>query len=261
MPLDRESTATAATTMPSRRIKPRTALLSLVLLGVLVVAFYPSAPVPTPPLTLLPLSYKIVLPPTPWHEKWIPPTWGWLWRIHDSVFGRHKITVIRAQVFQINGKMDTLPLSLALPTPALTGPGGVCAWLVSNADWNVLLHHVESIPGESTISAPRVTTGDRNMATISIGSVMTNGGTVVPVGLTAEFLPCAVNGLTELTFVLRQTETAMDASGSNFLRTNFAAAARLRMTGADAAVLIDTADPQSVRLRAGLILSAQPQAR
>lgn len=89
---------------------------------------------------------------------------------------------------------------------------------------------------------------------------MTNGGAVVTVGLTAEFLPCAVNGMTELTFVLCQTESAIDASGSNFLRTNFAAAARLRMTVADAAVLIDAAEPQSVRTRAGLILSAQPQA-
>ncbi|HEV7927658.1 MAG TPA: hypothetical protein VGR14_20065 [Verrucomicrobiae bacterium] len=230
------------------------------LLGVLVAAFYPSASVLTPPLTLLPLSYKIVLPPTPWHEKWIPPTWGWLWRIHDSVFGRHKVTVIRAQVFEISGKMNTLQSSLALPTPPLTGPGGVCAWLVSNADWGFLLRRVESIPGESSMSAPQVTTGDRNMATISEGSVMTNGGAVVTVGLTAEFLPCAVNGMTELTFVLCQTESAIDASGSNFLRTNFAAAARLRMTVADAAVLIDAAEPQSVRTRAGLILSAQPQA-
>jgi hypothetical protein len=123
-----------------------------------------------------------------------------------------------------------------------------------------LLHHLESIPGESSISAPKVTTGDRNMATISIGSVMTNGGAVVPVGLTAEFLPCAVNAMTELTFVVCQTESAMDASGSNFVRTNFAAAARLRMTGADSAVLIDAAEPQVVRKRAGLILSAQPQA-
>jgi hypothetical protein len=32
------------------------------------------------------------------------------------------------------------------------------------------------------------------------------------------------------------------------------------MTVADAAVLIDAAEPQSVRTRAGLILSAQPQA-
>jgi hypothetical protein len=131
---------------------------------------------------------------------------------------------------------------------------------VSNADWGFLLRRVESIPGESSMSAPQVTTGDRNMATISEGSVMTNGGAVVTVGLTAEFLPCAVNGMTELTFVLCQTESAIDASGSNFLRTNFAAAARLRMTVADAAVLIDAAEPQSVRTRAGLILSAQPQA-
>ncbi len=260
MPLDHESTATAALANPWGRLKPRTILLSLVLLFILAVAFHPSAPEPTPPLTLLPLSYKIVMPPTPWHEKWIPPTWGWLWRIHDAVMGRHKNTLIRALVFQINGNMAAFPSSLALPAPALDGSGGVCAWLVPNTTWNILVHRVESIPGESSISAPQVTTGDRNVATISIGSVMTNSGTVVPVGLTAQFLPCAVNGMTELTFVLCQTEATTDASGSNFLRTNFAAAARLRMTGADAAVLIDAAEPQSVRKRAGLIISAQPQA-
>jgi hypothetical protein len=251
----------ATTLKPRRRLRPRTAILSLALLGVLVAVFYRSTPVTPPPITLLPLSYQIVLPKAPWPEKWIPPTWGWLWRIHDSILGRHKTTLIRAQVFQINGDMGAFPSSLALPTPALTGPGGVCAWLVSNADWNGLVHHVESIPGESSISAPQVTTGDRNAATISIGSVVTNGGVVQPVGLTAEFLPCAVNGMTELTFVLRSTESAVDASGLTFLRTNFAAAARLRMNGADAAVLIDAAEPTSVRTRAGLIISAQPQAR
>src|ERR1700722_4449355 len=63
MPFDNESTATAAPANLWRRLKPRTVLLSLVLLGVLVAAFYPSTPEPTPPLTLLPVSYKIVLPP------------------------------------------------------------------------------------------------------------------------------------------------------------------------------------------------------
>jgi hypothetical protein len=80
-------------------------------------------------------------------------------------------------------------------------------------------------------------------------------------GLTAEFIPRVLDGATELTFVLNHTETAMDASGASILRTNFAAAARLRMTGADAAVLIDGAEPRSVRTRAGLIISAQPNPR
>jgi len=258
MPLDNESIETTPA-IAMRRINPRTVLLSLALLGILVAAFHSSTPEPTPPLTLLPLSYKIVVPPPPWHEKWIPPTWGWLWHFHDAVFGRHKNALIRAEAFQINGKMETLRSSLVLPGP-LAGPEGVSAWLVSNADFHDLVRHVESIPGESTMSAPQVTTGDRNMATIYIGSTVTNGGVALPVGLTAEFLPSIDSGMTELTFVLRQTDMATAASGAAFLHTNFAAAARLRMTGTDAAVLIDGAEPDSVRSRAGLIISAQPSA-
>ncbi len=263
MPLDHEATTTATGTpvKPRRRISPWTVLLSLALLGVLLEAFYPSTPVPSPPVTLLPLSYKIVAPPTPWPESWIPPTWGWLWRFHDFILGRPKSTLIRVHVFQIDSDMGAVASSLGVQTSALTGPGSICAWPLSNADWSALVHRLDSMPGELTIASPQVITGDRKGAKMFVGSMVTIGGVAQPSGLTAEFLPCAVNGMTELTFVLNDTETAMDPSGASLLRTNFAAAARLRMTGADAVVLIDAAEPQAVRKRAGLIISAQPQAK
>ncbi|HTA31510.1 MAG TPA: hypothetical protein VK731_13545, partial [Candidatus Cybelea sp.] len=252
MPLDIEATTTATGTP----VKPRrwrlyvwSVLLSLALLGVLLEAFYPSASVPSPPVTLLPLSYKIVPPPPPWPESWIPPTWGWLWRLHDFILGKRKSTLIRVRLFQIDSDMGAIASSLGMRTSALTGPGSVCAWPVSNADWSALMHRLDSMPGGLTIANPQVITGDRNVAKMFVGSMVTIGGVAQPSGLTAEFLPYAVNGMTELTFVLNDTETAMDPSGASLLRTNFAAAARLRMTGADAAVLIDSAEPQAVRKR------------
>ena len=157
--------------------------------------------------------------------------------------------------------MGAIASSLGLRTSAIAGPGGVCAWPVSNADWNALVHRTESIPGGSSIANPQVITGDGNAAKIFVGSMVTIGGVSQPLGLTAEFLPCAIDGMTELNFVLNRSETATDPSGAPFLCTNFAAAARLRMTGADAAVLIDAAEPRAVRARAGLIISAQPQAK
>jgi hypothetical protein len=261
MPFDDESTATAAPAHPRRHSKRRTVLLALGLLGVLVMAFYPSTPVPAPPVTLLPLSYKIVQPPTPWPDSWIPPTCGWLWRLRDFIVGRHKSTVIRVHIFPVDSDMGAIASSLGLRTSAIAGPGGVCAWPVSNADWNALVHRTESIPGGSSIANPQVITGDGNAAKIFVGSMVTIGGVAQPLGLTAEFLPCAIDGMTELNFVLNRSETATDPSGAPFLCTNFAAAARLRMTGADAAVLIDAAEPRAVRARAGLIISAQPQAK
>jgi hypothetical protein len=261
MSFEDQPTATAAPAEARRQSKRRIVLLSLVLLGVLAAAFYPSTPVLSPPITLLPLSYKIVLPKPRWTEAWIPTTWGWLWRIHDSILGRPKATLIRIHVFQIDSDMSAFPSPLGLRGSALTGPGGVCAWAVSNADWPGLVHRLESIPGESSISSPQALTGDRSEASMFIGSVVTNGGVGQRLGLTTDFLPCMVNGMTEMTFVLSHTETAIDPSGASFIRTNFAAAARLRLTGADAAVLIDATEPQSVRTRAGLLISTQPQAR
>jgi len=262
MPFDDEPIATATSAHPPRRrLRPRTVVLSLALLGVLLAAFHPSTAVLSPPVTLLPLSYKIVLPPVPWPDAWIPATWGWLWRLRDSILGRKKSTLIRVYVFQIESDMGAIPSALGLPAAALTGPGGICAWPVSNADWSGLVRRLESVPGESAISAPKVTTGDRNAAKLFVGSSVTIGRVAQPLGLTAEFIPRVLDGATELTFVLNHTETAMDASGASILRTNFAAAARLRMTGADAAVLIDGAEPRSVRTRSGLIISAQPNPR
>jgi hypothetical protein len=253
--------ATAAPAKSWRRLKPWAVLLALALLGVLWAAFYPSAPAPSPRVTILPLDYKIVPPATPWPESWIPPTWGWLWRFHDYVLGRRKATAIRVHVFQIKGDLGAIASSLGQPKPELTGPDGVCAWPLSNADWPTLTHRVDSVPGATLIANPQVTTGDRSTAGVSIASTVTLGGVPQRCGVQAEFAPCSIKGMTELTFVLNRSDIATNATGGSFLRTNFTAAARVRMNAADATVLIDAADPLDVRTRTGLIISAQPVAQ
>jgi hypothetical protein len=258
---DNAKPATASLAKPRRRLQPWAVWLALALLGLLLAAFYPSAPAPFPPVTILPLDYKIVPPPTPWPESWIPPTWGWLWRFHDYVLGRRKTTSIRVHVFQIKSDLGAITSSLGQPNPEFAGPNGVCAWPLSNADWPALRHRVDSLPGATLIANPQITTGDRCTAGVFIGSNVALGGVAQSSGVSAEFVPCAVKGMTELTFVLHYSEIATNPAGAAFLRTNFTAAARLRMTAVDATVFIDAADPLDVRTRTGLIIFSQPQAQ
>src|SRR5262245_60431712 len=80
-------------------------LLPLVVIGVLLLSVRRRPPA-VPAVVVMPLPYKIPAQKVPLPDRWIPRSWGWLWRLKQRVLGPAKVIQIETAIFELPALAD-----------------------------------------------------------------------------------------------------------------------------------------------------------
>src|SRR4051794_12225281 len=104
--LQQDHSPESATQLPQARNGIRKwILLALVLAGAgLFLVFRASTPVMFQPLLngITPYKPSII-------HRWIPPTWGWFWRLKESLLGRKENILLHSTIFECRGLSNPPP--------------------------------------------------------------------------------------------------------------------------------------------------------
>ena len=148
-----------------------------------------------PEVVLLPPATTIQSNPLP--DRWIPQTWGWLWRIRDSLLGRRTMVDFQAQLFRFSDAEDLKDL----PAPALA-TNGLKVWNLNGAQFQTATASLNGSEEKKAAShRARVNTADGYAATIFSGNkVPVVGGGFADVGFEFQILPRTHKRKTDVTF-------------------------------------------------------------
>ena len=258
--------------IPSRRLWP-ILLLGLVLAGGAIVAFRsePSFVPIRSSVQLLPGDSKIPGQPVSLFARWIPISWAWLWRLHDSIRGPLEAILIDVKIIDCTDVSEDALASLLLRAP-LAETNGLRGWIVQDAALTELGRKLERMGGRG-ISHPRVQTAHAIHSSLSVGNTVPVSGASVQVVLVLELLPLIQPDGTDLTSVLTVTEpirkrtsgtsevqtTAEPAGMANVsIVTNLTAAARWNLPNGTGFFMLGSAASNDSR-RIGVIVSATVQ--
>lgn len=232
----------------------RVGLLVLVLVFVGGIwSLVPKSALP-PEVTILPLNYSIRSLELPLPDRWIPPTWGWLWRLRYALLGSPATIQIEGKFVRLASSSD-LRLADALSGHApLAASNGVCAWILPDDKLRALRQRLERVEGYEAIASPRITSGHGVQANLAQTTTVSIEGAPSPVGVFFNCLTCARDKTTDLTAAITHSEAVADSAttvaaavlGNSFrVHTNLTLAAKLQIPPGNGAFLLDTnhADP------------------
>ncbi|MDB6017598.1 MAG: hypothetical protein JWR19_2087 [Pedosphaera sp.] len=226
----------------------------LVVVGAAITAISRS-PLPPQVIVLAPGSgmptYKVPLP-----DHWIPVSWGWLWRLKQTVLGSAKRIDLNLKFIEL--KNATNPLE---GREALAETNGVRVWILNDAEMTNLSRHLEQLPGNLVLSSPRISTADGVQSGMSMGSGRSIQGVQSSESYSLIFSPGVRQNATDLTMAITVTDTTVSPSGtSNTAQTNLAVTARIQIPKGSGLFLLD-ANPSNTNGRhLGLMISAtRPQ--
>jgi hypothetical protein len=199
-----------------------------------------------PPVILLPPGTAITHNPIP--DRWIPRSWGWLWRARDAIFGRRTRVDFHAQIFHLTG--PSLPAWLEqLPPPALA-TNRLRIWNLNAADFQ----NATAMMGgnkQDPLCIARIDAADGIVATAFRGYKVPISGRFADVGFRFEVLPQTHKQKTDVTLNVRWTELIVDHPASAdpettneppTLRTNIWQAARAQIPIGNGVVLMQAPD-------------------
>ena len=213
----------------SRRVALWIVIVAVLIAAVFIIVFREPNP---PEVVLLPSNATIQSNPLP--DRWIPRTWGWMWRLRDSIMGRRTMVDFQAQLFRFSDAEDLKHL----PAPALA-TNGLKVWNLNVAQFQAASASLNASEEKKAAShRSRVNTGDGNVATIFSGnSVPLVGGGFTDVGFQLQILPRTHKRKTDVTFNVRSTEMVASPPSSDAgatspfpsIRTNLLQAARVQV--------------------------------
>lgn len=190
-------------------------------------------------------------------HQWIPPTWGWFWRLKEFVLGRTKIVTLNTTVFACNGLSNPVSVALSLKEPLFSDTNGLQVWIVGESDLAPLRRRIEETPGNHLISSPRAVLGDRVGASMFVGGSVPIDGVQRQVGLAAEYLPRVHRGMIDLSTVIAQTGAVTNqAAAAVSLHTNFTVAARIQIPRGSGVFLFKNGPEGTNAHRIGIVLTA-----
>lgn len=229
---------------PARRSRvARVGAIILLLLAALVILGLRNPELP--PVILLPPGTAITHNPIP--DRWIPRSWGWMWRARDSIFGRRTRVNFDAQILRLTE--PSLPAWLEqLPPPALV-TNRLRIWNLNPADFQNAMAMMGG-NNQNTLSASRITTADGIVASAFSGIKVPVSGRFADVGFKFEVLPQTHKQKTDVTLNVKWTElldqpASADPETTNApptLRTNIWQAARAQIPIGNGLVLMQAPD-------------------
>jgi hypothetical protein len=176
------------------------------------------------PLPIVVQSPVTPITHNPWPDRWIPRSWGWMWRLRDSVFGPRTTVNLQAQVLRFAepamlGQLNDLP-------PPTLATNGLRLWTLNPSDFeNTSAFFRGTNQLKSHMFSPRITTADGIVASAFSGHSVPLAGGSTEVGFRFQVLPLTRKRKTELTLNVKWTEVmerqSADASTNGpTLRTN-----------------------------------------
>lgn len=232
-----------------KRIGRRVALLVLALVCASVVWFFIPNPVPPPGVTILPLDHSIRSQELPLPDRWIPPTWGWLWRLRYALFGKPAVIQIRSDFVCLARSSDGRLTNALRGHEPLAATNGVRAWILPDGELRALRDCLEGLEGYEVIASPRVTSGHGVQANLVQTSNVSIDGAQVPVGVFFNCMTCARDKTTELVAAITHSEAVTDRTATvaaavlgnaTRIRTNVALTAKMRIPPGNGVFLLDT---------------------
>ncbi len=224
--------------------------------------FMPNSALP-PAVTILPPGYSVPAPPLPLPDRWIPMTWGWLWRLRSALLPANPTIDLETKLVRMtNSDKPLLAAALEARTP-FTNSNGVHAWILTEEELDMFGRRLEQ-KRDYSVRICRMTTGPGVLANQSMTTMASIDGAQVPVG---ESLTQAVQKRgksVELTgsFVSWEavTNTSTRVSGQKetiSLRTNLILAANLLIPPGLGMFLMDTNRANTESSGTGLFISAK----
>ena len=237
------------------RVNRRRAILMLVCLlglGVGLLLLRPESRPPAP-VVLLPLPYKAPVR-VPMPDRWIPPSWGWLWRLKESILGKRKVISLDIAGFDREDRSEAFLSALSLRPPDCADTNGIKVWLIGEAEFAGLRQRIEKTLGATIIRRAGIITADGVQSQLSSGNTSS--------GLVVDMFPRVREHSTDLTAAITFWEAVTNQpSGATGqipttpgpARTNFNVAARIQLPRGSGVLLLDGHEPGKT---AGVIISA-----
>lgn len=170
--------------VPSNLTRP--ALTFLLLVGFAAVLFlflWPSTP------ARFLVLHRPFRTPVSWRDRfvqWTPatPSWAWMWRLGDKLFGQRKPVNIYGEIVMFPGSTDSVMLAAqVLGKPGFLGQNGLNIWLVQEGELNSLRERLKQTPGSHFVTRPRISTADGVGASLFTGESISLNGAANDVGL------------------------------------------------------------------------------
>jgi hypothetical protein len=248
-----------------KRLAAVTVLLVL-LGGIVFLALRPAAPAPLAPVTVMALPYRIPPEKGSLFDVMIPrrPSWGWVWRLKETVLGRPKTCDLGATVVKFEGSGESFLASHPLPPPAFADAKGLKIWLLRPHEIDALSSALRHQSPAEILYMPRITTSDRMQASLSSGAAYAINGVLTPVGLTMDFLSRVRRSTNDVTTVISLTEIVTNQPGASAgsagaeavaVQTDFEVAARLQIPNGSGAFLLQEPPAGKTSKRIGVLLS------
>lgn len=219
----------------------RGVIRAILLLAGLCLVFRPWHSKP-PQIVLLPPTTTIKHDPFP--DRLIPRSWGWAWRLRDSIMGKRTPVTFEAQMFRVRDAALLADLG-HLPAATLV-TNGLSMWRVAN----VALESTRALLQDQNKLDPvraRLNTADGIVATMFSGFHVQLAGNMTPVGFTLQVLPRTHTSKTDVTLSVKWTEMLHRSSGAAAgtrnlatLETNFMQVARVQIPIGNGFLLIQS---------------------
>jgi hypothetical protein len=220
---------------------------------------------PPPSVSLLPFPFKIPSDKGPLPDRWIPPKWGWLWRIKYAVMGKDPVIQLRVEIFTLASETESPLLELFKTRLPEAQTNSVRAWILSSGEPDSLLQALKHSPDCEVLESWRITTGHRIQAGLAGTQPVFLDGAVVPVGLIGDFFTAARRRTIEVTAVASESEKVYEkkrsASGSPLadkltgIATNFAVAAKMCLPSSNGVFVIQSSTNGAKQVLRGMLLS------
>jgi hypothetical protein len=218
---------------------------------------------PSPEATILPPDHSIPAPPLPIPDRWIPMTWGWLWRLRSAVLPANPTIDIETKLVRLtNSDKPLLDETLEGHTPLISS-NGVHAWIGSEEQLDALARRFEQ-KRDYSVRISRMTTGPGVLANQSMTTTVPINGAQVAVGDSLTQAVLKRGKSIELTGSFTSWEAVTNAStripGQKeqiSLRTNLTLAANLLIPPGQGVFLLDTNRANTESSGTGLFISAK----
>jgi hypothetical protein len=200
-------------------------------------------------------------------DRWIPMTWGWLWRTKYALLGKPTVLQLNPQVVTLAAAAKPLLWELLKTRTPLAETNGVRGWVIPDGEINSLLEALKQSGDCAFLDSPRITTSHRVHTRIASTAPSWIDGVSIPVGLTAEFFPAVRGKAIELTAVLSYSEKVKvgrvpsiigSLKVSTFMiQTNLAVAVKLCLPQGHGAFLVQSNDQNEMLKAVWISVSTQ----
>lgn len=250
--------AATLTTRPRRRkLLPAAALL--VVVGTMVILLRQKT-APPMPIQFLPFTNTFANVTLPIPDRWIPRTWGWLWRTKTFLLGQPRTVVLSGIILKLDAASPELRDQIFPKSATEVETSEYRISLLGAEDLRELRRQIVSAKQIETESAPQMTTAEGMRAVMSMTQTIITPAGPRTAGVELGCFPKLRHDTTDLTssVLITRIKPLPDDPGSLDVVTNVAAGFRVHIPPDGAALLLSKSEQHPVAV---LISATLPKKR